>query len=202
MTRSPLRAGDRVCGQSCRMPVTEYHQAGRSPPAVRRVAGLTFDSVQEPSRPGPSRDRQLMLVWDPAGSGGGPGSRRPCGGRPSALTGGGAPPATSIDVHLAGLTNVMRQVGIARHGRRRAHRARRGRRRRCGGAAWRDRAEAIVEQLRDYRLVRPNGGWPLLADTARLGLSPAEGSARLFARPGPRHPRWPAGARPANATCG
>jgi aspartate/methionine/tyrosine aminotransferase len=47
---------------------------------------------------------------------------------------------------------------------------------------WRDRAEAIVEQLRDYRLVPPNGGWPLLADTARLGLTPAEGSARLSER--------------------
>ena len=75
---------------------------------------------------------------------------------------------TSIDVRLVGLTNVMRQVGIA----------------------WRDRAEAIVEQLRDYPLARPNGGWPLLVGTARLGLTPA-GS-----------PRWPAGTRPANATYG
>ncbi len=36
--------------------------------------------------------------------------------RPSALTCGGAPPATSIDVRLVGLTNVMRQIGIARRG--------------------------------------------------------------------------------------
>ena len=105
-------------------------------------------------------------------------------------------------MHLAGLTNVMRQVGIARHGRRHAHRARRGRRRRCGGAAWRDRAEAIVEQLRDYRLVRPNGGWPLLAGTARLGLCPAEGSARLFVRGWVAATPMAGGARPANATCG
>lgn len=42
--------------------------------------------------------------------------------------------------------------------------------------------QAIVEQLRDYPLVRPNGGWPLLVGTARLGLTPAEASARLFER--------------------
>ncbi len=41
--------------------------------------------------------------------------------------------------------------------------------------SWRDRAEAIIGQLRDYPLVRPNGGWPLLVDTAWLGLTPARG---------------------------
>ena len=56
VTRSPLRAGDRVCGRSCRTPVTEYHQAGRSPcgqagrgPDVRQRPGtVPVRSVPRP----------------------------------------------------------------------------------------------------------------------------------------------------------
>ena len=55
-----------------------------------------------------------MLVWDSPRLRRWPGSCRPFGGRPSALSSGGSPaPATSIDVPLVGLTNVVCQVGIA-----------------------------------------------------------------------------------------
>jgi hypothetical protein len=47
---------------------------------------------------------------------------------------------------------------------------------------WRDRAQAIVEQLRDHPLVGPDDGWPLLVSTARLALTPADASARLSER--------------------
>jgi len=47
---------------------------------------------------------------------------------------------------------------------------------------WRDRAQAIVEQLRDHPLVGPGDGWPLLVGTARLALTPADASARLSER--------------------
>ena len=47
-------------------------------------------------------------------------------------------------------------------------------------AMWRARCELVVEQLADFPVVRPDGGWSLLVDTTQLGLSPAEASRRLF----------------------
>ena len=49
-------------------------------------------------------------------------------------------------------------------------------------ATWHARCETVLDQLSDQPLVRPDGGWSLLIDTARLGLAPAEASQRLFER--------------------
>ena len=92
-------------------------------------------------------------------------------------------PATSIDVHLVGLTNVVCQVGIAQRAVAAALTAPDADADVATAAAvWRDRAQAIVEQLRDHPLVGPDDGWPLLVGTARLALTPAGASARLSER--------------------
>lgn len=94
-----------------------------------------------------------------------------------------APEQVLADIALVGLTNVVCQVGIAQ---------------RAVAAALSDpdaaedvasatrtlqqRCELILDQLSDYPLVPPDGGWSLLVDTAQLGLTPAEASARLFDR--------------------
>src|SRR5690606_36599134 len=47
---------------------------------------------------------------------------------------------------------------------------------------WRERADLILDRLRDYPCVPPHGGWSLLIDTDALGLTPARASSRLFER--------------------
>ena len=43
-------------------------------------------------------------------------------------------------------------------------------------------ARSSSQQLADYPVVPPHGGWSLLVDTTQLGLTPAEASQRLFER--------------------
>jgi aspartate/methionine/tyrosine aminotransferase len=47
---------------------------------------------------------------------------------------------------------------------------------------WQERCELILSQLAGYPCVRPDGGWSLLIDCDRMGLSPGEASQRLFTR--------------------
>jgi aspartate/methionine/tyrosine aminotransferase len=49
--------------------------------------------------------------------------------------------------------------------------------RECGRA---ERARTVLEELHDYPVVPPGGGWWLLLDTRPLSLTPAELSQRLF----------------------
>jgi aspartate/methionine/tyrosine aminotransferase len=83
------------------------------------------------------------------------------------------------DVGLVGLTNVVCQVGIAMPGAAAALTAADD-----GVAAatreWRRRRDVILSELADLPVVRPDGGWSLLIDTAALGMAPADASARLF----------------------
>jgi len=87
------------------------------------------------------------------------------------------------DIALVGLTNVVCQVGIAQQA--------------VAGAlatpdadndvaaattTWRQRCELIIDQLADYPVIRPQGGWSLLIDTTALGVTPEKASARLFER--------------------
>jgi hypothetical protein len=39
-----------------------------------------------------------------------------------------------------------------------------------------------LDQLAGYPCLRPHGGWSLLIDTHRMGLTPEEASQRLFTR--------------------
>jgi aspartate/methionine/tyrosine aminotransferase len=43
------------------------------------------------------------------------------------------------------------------------------------------RRDAIFAALPDWPLVRPAGGWSLLADVAAMGMTPAQASAELLA---------------------
>ena len=92
------------------------------------------------------------------------------------------PRSIMADIALVGLTNVVCQVGIAQHAVAAALSA--------PGAdndvaaatnTWRQRCEYIIDQLANYPIIRPQGGWSLLINTV-LGLTPEQTSTRLFER--------------------
>ena len=92
-----------------------------------------------------------------------------------------APAAVLADIALVGLTNVVCQVGIAQQGVAAALDAPDAEADVAAATAtWQARCQTVVEQLSDFPVVRPDGGWSLLIDTTELGLSPAEASSRLF----------------------
>jgi len=85
------------------------------------------------------------------------------------------------DIRLVGLTNVVCQVGIAQEAVAAALRAPDADQDMAAATAeWQRRCEAILRELADFPLVRPDGGWSLLLDTTELGLTPAELSGRLL----------------------
>jgi len=45
---------------------------------------------------------------------------------------------------------------------------------------WQLRRDRVLEQLAGYPVVRPDGGWSLLVDTAAMGIDPAAASDRLL----------------------
>jgi aspartate/methionine/tyrosine aminotransferase len=83
------------------------------------------------------------------------------------------------DIALVGLTNVVCQVGLAQQGVAAALAADDVS---AATRIWQARCETVLDQLAGYPVIRPDGGWSLLVDTAELGLSPAEASTRLFDR--------------------
>jgi aspartate/methionine/tyrosine aminotransferase len=94
-----------------------------------------------------------------------------------------APAPILADIALVGMTNVVCQVGLAQQAVAAALDAPDAADDVAASTAkWRARSETVVEQLADYPVVRPDGGWSLLIDTIELGLSPADASSRLFER--------------------
>ena len=92
-----------------------------------------------------------------------------------------APASILSDIALVGMTNVVCQVGLAQQAVAAALDAPDAAADVAAATAtWRARCELVVEQLADFPVVRPDGGWSLLIDTAQLGLSPAMASQRLF----------------------
>ncbi|WP_417712629.1 pyridoxal phosphate-dependent aminotransferase [Roseibium aggregatum] len=89
------------------------------------------------------------------------------------------PASIMADIGLVSLTNVVCQVGIAMPGAAAAITAKDD-----GIAAatatWKARRDIILHELSDLPVVRPDGGWSLLIDTAELGLPPVEASRLLF----------------------
>ena len=87
------------------------------------------------------------------------------------------------DIGLVSLTNVVCQVGIAMPGAAAALTAADD-----GVAAstaeWKARRDTLLRAMSDLPVVRPDGGWSLLIDTAALGLPPAEASRLLFEKGG------------------
>ncbi len=87
------------------------------------------------------------------------------------------------DIHLVGLTNVVCQVGIAQRAVAAALDAPDADADVASAArTWQERCEMILDELADYPVVWPDGGWSLLIDTGALGLTPAEASTLLFER--------------------
>ena len=94
-----------------------------------------------------------------------------------------APAEILADIALVGMTNVVCQVGLAQQAVAAALDAPDAAADVAAATAtWRARCELVVEQLADFPVIRPDGGWSLLIDTTPLGLSPAEASQRLFER--------------------
>ena len=92
-----------------------------------------------------------------------------------------APAAILSDIALVGMTNVVCQVGLAQQAVAAALDAPDAAADVAAATAtWRARGDLVVEQLADFPVVRPDGGWSLLIDTTQLGLTPAEASQRLF----------------------
>lgn len=79
------------------------------------------------------------------------------------------PAPIMADIGLVSLTNVVCQVGIAMPGAAAAITAKDD-----GIAAataiWKARRDIILQALSDLPVVRPDGGWSLLIDTAELGF--------------------------------
>ena len=87
------------------------------------------------------------------------------------------------DIALVGMTNVVCQVGLAQGAVAAALSAPDAEADVAAATrTWRERCEVVLEQLADYPVVPPHGGWSLLVDTTQLGLAPAEASQRLFER--------------------
>ena len=94
-----------------------------------------------------------------------------------------APAGILGDIALVGMTNVVCQVGLAQGAVAAALTAPDADADVAAATrTWRDRCEVVLEQLADYPVVPPHGGWSLLIDTTQLDLAPAEASQRLFER--------------------
>jgi aspartate/methionine/tyrosine aminotransferase len=92
-----------------------------------------------------------------------------------------APASILADIALVGMTNVVCQVGIAQQAVAAALSAPDADADVAAATRiWRDRCELVLAELAAYPLVRPDGGWSVLMDTAALGLTPAQASERLF----------------------
>jgi aspartate/methionine/tyrosine aminotransferase len=93
------------------------------------------------------------------------------------------PSTVLADINLVGLTNVVCQVGIAQAAVAAAL-ADPGSDADVAAATatWQRRCQVILDQLADYPVVRPDGGWSLLIDTGPLGLTPGQASRRLLHR--------------------
>jgi aspartate/methionine/tyrosine aminotransferase len=92
-----------------------------------------------------------------------------------------APAAILADIALVGMTNVVCQVGIAQQAVAAALSAPDADSDVAAATRiWRDRCELILDELAAYPMIRPDGGWSVLMDTAPLGLTPEQASERLF----------------------
>jgi len=93
------------------------------------------------------------------------------------------PRSIMADIALVGLTNVVCQVGIAQQAVAAALTAPDGDADVARATIiWRQRCDLIIDQLSDYPLVVPHGGWSLLVDTTELNLTPEQASDQLFRR--------------------
>lgn len=87
------------------------------------------------------------------------------------------------DINLVGLSNVVCQVGLAQEAVAAALDARDAEQDvQRAVDIWRGRRNLILEQLSDYPVIPPEGGWSLLIDTSQVGLTASQAAERLFTR--------------------
>lgn len=93
------------------------------------------------------------------------------------------PRSIMADIAAVGIANVVCQVGIAQQAVAAtlsapdsAHDVA------AATTTWKQRCDVIVEQLVNYPVVPPHGGWSLLLDTSALDLTPEQACAQLFER--------------------
>jgi len=77
--------------------------------------------------------------------------------------------------------NVVTPIGIAQAGALAALRSSPADAEACV-LEWQARRDTVLQQLADYPVVRPGGGWCLLLDTAAMGFEPAAASKLLLDR--------------------
>ncbi len=92
-----------------------------------------------------------------------------------------APPEIVDDIGLVAISNVVCNVGIAQRAAAVALAAPDADLA-AATAEWQRRRDLLLEELSGYPLIRPEGGWSLLVDVGRLGMTGAEASARLLER--------------------
>jgi aspartate/methionine/tyrosine aminotransferase len=91
------------------------------------------------------------------------------------------PAAILADIRLVGMTNVVCQVGLAQDAVAAALDAPDAAADVRGATEqWRERCHVILDELADYPVTAPGGGWSLLLDTRPLGLTPHQLSHLLF----------------------
>lgn len=93
------------------------------------------------------------------------------------------PRSIMTDIAAVGIANVVCQVGIAQQAVAAALAAPDAAQDVAAATnTWKQRCDVIVEQLANYPVVPPHGGWSLLIDTTALDLTPEQASAQLFER--------------------
>ncbi|WP_062216942.1 pyridoxal phosphate-dependent aminotransferase [Streptomyces sp. NBRC 109706] len=162
----------------------ERHWAALAEPCRRHDAWLIYDAAMErirfdglPPRH-PARDAGLAERTITVGSASK--ELRMIGWRVGWVVG----PASILgDIRLVGLTNVVCQVGLAQRAVAEALTARGAEEEMAAMTdEWRLRCETVLDELADYPVVRPGGGWSLLVDAWQLRLRPVELSERLLTR--------------------
>lgn len=93
------------------------------------------------------------------------------------------PASIVADIRLVGMANVVCQVGLAQGAVAAALDAPNADADVAAATEqWRQRAHVIMNELPDYPVTRPQGGWSLLVDTRPLGLTPHRLAHLLFGR--------------------
>jgi aspartate/methionine/tyrosine aminotransferase len=90
------------------------------------------------------------------------------------------PPYVAPDLALTHIYNGLTPGGIAQAGALAALSEESDSALRECVTEWQRRRDVVLEQLAGYPVVRADGGWSLLVDTAEMGIDPADASTRLL----------------------
>jgi aspartate/methionine/tyrosine aminotransferase len=160
----------------------DRHWAALAAACERHDAWLIYDAAMErirfdghgPSHPAARDDLAPRTITVGSASK----ELRMIGWRVGWVTG---PAAILADIRLVGMTNVVCQIGLAQDAVAAALNAPDADADVAAATEqWRQRAHIILNELADYPVTTPNGGWSLLVDARPLGLTPHRLSHLLF----------------------